>query len=111
MAIQNPWWAFRKELIVSEEDRPGVYEVEGGYGEVVYIGGAAKVRSQLQAHLKAPETSCLRKRAVRYRVEYTKNFEKRREELMDEFVRRRGEAPLCNREAEAPKKDSGRRAA
>ena len=111
MDMRNPWWAFRREIVDTEQDAPGVYELEGGYGEVIYIGGSAKIRSQLQAHLQAGETSCLKQNAVRYRVEYTKNFEKRVDELIGEHVRRHNQRPLCNREAEAPKETSDRHAA
>ena len=111
MAIENPWWAFRRELVESEKNAPGVYELEGGYGEVIYIGGSAKVRSQLESHLKEPETSCLKRHAVRYRVGYTRDVEKRLEELKSEFVRRHNDPPLCNRQAEAPNDTSDRRTA
>ena len=89
------WWHFSRGTVESDRDDPGVYEMGNASDSVVYIGSSDALRRRLMEHLSESGT-CLRKNTVRYRIEYTKDYQARERQLYDKHVKIHGEPPLCN---------------
>ncbi len=96
MPIQNQWWSLTPNIVGYERDDPGVYELGDSDGTVIYVGSSIAVKRRLQEHLSVSTDPCIKKRAVKYRVEYTHRYEDRERELYDEHVRLHGRPPVCN---------------
>jgi len=90
-----PWWYFSRGTVESDRDDPGVYEMGNASDSVVYIGSSDALRRRLKEHLSESGT-CIRKNTVRYRIEYTKDYQAREQQLYDEHVKIHGEPPQCN---------------
>ena len=90
-----PWWHFSRGTVESDRDDPGVYEMGNASDSVVYIGSSDALRRRLKEHLSESGT-CIRKHTVRYRIEYTKDYQARERQLYDKHVKIHGEPPQCN---------------
>ncbi len=90
-----PWWYFSRGTVESDRDDPGVYEMGNASDSVVYIGSSDALRRRLKEHLSESGT-CIRKNTVRYRIEYTKDYQARERQLYDQHVKIHGEPPQCN---------------
>ncbi len=92
----SQWWAFRWGMVEYDHEKSGVYQFADATGTVVYIGGSDNVKRRLAQHLGEDTTTCIRRKAAKYRVEYTSHYRRREKELYDEFVRKYGKPPECN---------------
>lgn len=90
-----PWWHFSRATVESDRDDPGVYEMGDASDSVVYIGSSDALKRRLKEHLSESGT-CIRKNTVRYRIEYTKDYQARERQLYDKHVKIHGEPPQCN---------------
>ena len=89
-----PWWYFSRGTVESDRDDPGVYEMGNASDSVIYIGSSDALRRRLKEHLSESGT-CIRKNTVRYRIEYTKDYQARERQLYDQHVKIHGEPPQC----------------
>ena len=90
------WWSFTRDLVDTEYDESGVYELGDASREVIYIGSSGVVRTRLTEHLSGREGPCT-KSATYYRVDYTSNHRSEERRRYDEHVRSNyGFAPKCN---------------
>ena len=96
MPINRSWCAFSEDAINFEQDEPGVYELGDSASSIIYIGSSSKVLRRLKEHLNEWSTTCLKKHAAKYRVEYTVRFKAREWELYGEHIRTHRIAPMCN---------------
>ena len=90
-----PWWHFSRGTVEWDRDDPGVYEMGDASDSVVYIGSSDALKRRLKEHLSESDT-CIRKNTVRYRIEYTKDYQARERQLYDKHVKIHGEPPQCN---------------
>ena len=90
-----PWWHFSRATVESDRDDPGVYEMGDASDSVVYIGSSDALRRRLKEHLSESGT-CIRKNTVRYRIEYTKDYQARERQLYDKHIKIHGTPPKCN---------------
>lgn len=97
MPLTTQWWRpLAEEIVQHEQDAPGVYELGDGNGAVVYVGSSNAIRRRLREHLGESGTSCIKRSAAKYRLEYTPNYAAQERQLYDEHVRRHGRPPQCN---------------
>ena len=96
MLIGKQWWPFVERIVRIDWDEPGVYELGDDTGTVVYIGSSEEVKKRLEEHLREPDSSCIRRNATQYRVEYTHEYETRERELYRLHVATFGKPPRCN---------------
>lgn len=89
------WWSFTKELVGTEYDESGVYELGDESRKVIYIGSSGVVRTRLTEHLSRREGSCTLS-ASYYRVDYTSSYRSEERRRYDEYVRTHGHRPKCN---------------
>ena len=82
-------------MVDMDEDKEGVYEFGDAKENVVYVGGTGEIKTRLKRHLKTKD-QCIKTNAKKYRIEYTKNYKKREQELYDEHVNIYGIPPKCN---------------
>ena len=96
MPIDDIWWSLTREMVATENDIGGVYELsEDHRGDTpIYVGSSVKVKERLERHRNTTDP-CLRA-ATHYRIEYTPDYENRERELYDEHVRIHGLPPRCN---------------
>ncbi len=96
MPIDNFWWSLTREMIETETDTSGVYELgEDHRGHTpIYVGSSVRIKERLEGHRNTTDP-CLRN-ATHYRTEYTPNYKNREQELYDEHVRLHGLPPRCN---------------
>jgi len=92
----SDWWTFSQGMIDSDREEGGVYEFADANGTLIYIGSANNVKRRLGEHLGENATTCIKKNAAKYRIEYTPYYQTREKELYDEFVRQYGKPPKCN---------------
>ena len=90
-----PWWHFSRATVESDRDDPGVYEMGDASDSVVYIGSSDALKRRLNEHLSESGT-CIRKNTVRYRIEYTNDYQARERQLYDQHVKIHGKPPQCN---------------
>jgi excinuclease UvrABC nuclease subunit len=64
------WWVFSDALVETDRDDPGVYQLADPNAELVYIGSAKEVRRRLKEHLVEETTSCIKRCAAKYQIEY-----------------------------------------
>jgi len=95
MPLTEKDWAFAKNLVQTERDEYGVYELLSS-GDILYVGEGV-VRSRLMAHFPdGPEPIV---GAERYRVEYTGSKEKaeqREREELERYRIQKGRLPEFN---------------
>jgi GIY-YIG catalytic domain len=96
MSIRGQWWSFVESMVQMDRDVPGVYELGDVVGTVVYIGSSQEVRKRLLEHLSEVESTCVRRNATQYRIEYTYECENRERELYKLHVATYGKPPRCN---------------
>jgi hypothetical protein len=96
MPIESEWWSFTVNQVEMERDAPGVFELGNPGKNVVFIGSSRQVRTALLKHLEEPGSSCIRRFATRFRIEYTDKFRSREDELFNEHVRLHGKLPRCS---------------
>jgi len=96
MPIIRPWWTFIETVVNYERDEPGAYELGDAREDVVYTGSTDEIRRHLKEHLNEPSSSCIKQNAVKYRVEYARNYKAREQELYDEYVKSHDRPPICN---------------
>ena len=94
--IAAQWWRLSEVFIQVDQDAPGVYELGDASGTVVYIGSSYAIRRKLREHMGESATSCIKRYANRYRIEYTLDYGARARQLYDEHVRGYGVPPRCN---------------
>ena len=99
MPIINQWWTLNHDLVKYDREDSGAYEFGDSNGNIVYIGSSDNIQRRLTEHLVEPAGSCTKRYAARYRIEYTSDFARREQQLLEEFVARNGKAPRCNEEA------------
>jgi len=92
----SQWWSFTEGMVDSDRNEAGVYEFENSAGTIVYIGSSNDVKRRLQEHLGENTTSCIKKNAARYRIEYRSDYQSAERAYYDDFVSRYGRAPQCN---------------
>src|SRR5436309_12619122 len=90
-----PWWHFSRATVESDRDDPGVYEMGDASDSVVYIGSSDALKRRLKEQLSESGT-CIRKNTVRYRIEYTKDYQARERQLYDKHIKIHGKPPKCN---------------
>src|SRR5437763_6634453 len=95
MALSQ-WWSFTDGCVDTDREQAGVYQLGDANEKVVYVGSTNNLKRRLKEHLGEATTSCIKKNAKRYQLEYTEDYEKREQELYDAHVRKYGEKPLCN---------------
>jgi GIY-YIG catalytic domain len=96
MPIPTQWWSFDESMVRIDRDQPGVYELGDDTGTVVYIGSSQELGKRLAEHLREPESSCVRRNATQYRIEYTHECENRERELYKVHIATYGKPPRCN---------------
>jgi excinuclease UvrABC nuclease subunit len=92
----SQWWTFTDGMVNSDKDEPGVYEFADANGEIVYIGSSNQLKRRLKEHLGEGTTSCIKKCAKQYRLEYTAYYITRESELIATFKMAKGALPRCN---------------
>lgn len=92
----SQWWAFSDTLVSLDRDEPGVYEFADTAGEIVYIGSSNQLKRRLKEHLGENTTSCIKRNAAKYRIEYTASYITRERELIASFRLVNGKLPRCN---------------
>jgi hypothetical protein len=92
----SQWWDFREGLVDSDLDQAGVYVFADSNGQIVYVGSSIQVRRRLKEHLGEGTTSCIKRCAARYAIEYTSSYVSREREVYDSVVRSTGKPPRCN---------------
>lgn len=101
MPIEQPWWVFGDVLIASERELPGVYELGNAAGEVIYIGSSNNVARRLREHWVDAGSSCVKRYATQYRVEYDANYLARERELYALHMRIHAKPPRCGSDVDA----------
>jgi len=92
----SQWWTFSDGIVDSDRNDPGVYEFANTAGVVLYIGSTNDIKRRLKEHLGESTTSCIKKNAAKYRIEYTTSYATRERELIEEYRRTYGRLPQCN---------------
>jgi len=92
----SQWWTFSDGMVESDREAAGVYQLGDANEKVVYVGSSNNLKRRLKEHLGESATSCIKKNAKKYRLEYTDDYVNRERELYDEHVRVHGVSPLCN---------------
>jgi predicted GIY-YIG superfamily endonuclease len=97
MALSQ-WWSFTDTLVDMDREDPGVYQFGDDNEKVVYVGSAIQLKRRLKEHLGESTTSCIKRNAKKYRIEYTTAADRvrRERELYDEHVRIHSKPPICN---------------
>jgi len=89
--------SFNKDLITSERDDDGVYEILNGTGEVIYVG-AGPIKDMLAGHF--PDGTRPLMDAKFYRTFSggpLNNLEIRKKMLLDDYMAIKGDYPKYNR--------------
>ena len=92
----SQWWSFTDGMVESDKEASGVYQFGDANETVVYVGSSDNLKRRLKEHLGESTTSCIKKNAKKYRLEYTTAYVTRERELYDEHVRVHGKPPMCN---------------
>ena len=90
------WKPFDPVVVADEKDEPGVYELANSDDMTVYIGSADRVRDRLWVHVGELPDSCIRRHAVKYRVDYIADYKNQELLMRSLFLDAFGEEPLCN---------------
>ena len=95
MPIDGSWWVFGDVLIATERELPGVYELGNAAGEVIYIGSSTNICRRLREHWIDSTSSCVKRNATQYRVEYRADYLARERELYEGHVKIHSKPPIC----------------
>ena len=91
----SQWWAFTENLVNTEQDSPGVYELGNSSKNVVYIGSTNAIKRRLLEHLGGSDP-CINTHAKYYRVDYRPDYATEERRRYDAFVIANGRPPRCN---------------
>jgi hypothetical protein len=90
----SDWWSYRENLVKSDRDDFGVYELADEYNNTVYYG-SGKIRTRLLSHLNKKEFPVARC----YRMEYTSceaDCRRKEEQLLHAYKKTHGKPPMYN---------------
>jgi predicted GIY-YIG superfamily endonuclease len=97
MPIVGTRWDLQENWVDTDRDDPGVYELSDSQETVIYVGSAEKLKQRLKGHLNEKDNDCIKKKAKKYRLQYTSQYKAREKELYDEHVKTFGRPPACNK--------------
>ena len=92
--VWSQWWAYKVELVSSDPDILGVYELGDEEKNTVYYG-EGMIKTRLMDHLNKKECPLARF----YRREYLRTKEEcvaRQKQLIEEYKRIHGKLPIYN---------------
>lgn len=91
--VWSQWWGYRSELVTSDRDDFGVYELADDKQSTVYYGSGV-VKTRLLDHLNKKECPLARF----YRIEYCTETECRAKEqqLLEAYKKAHGKLPMYN---------------
>jgi hypothetical protein len=90
------WWTFSEGMFSSDGDTPGVYEFANAAGDLIYVGSTRTLQTRLRQHLSEDAKTCIKRNAVKYRIEYRSDYAAEELRIFDAFVRQNGRKPMCN---------------
>ncbi len=99
MPIATTVWNLTAGMVASDQEQAGVYELLNAQNEVIYVGSSDNLKRRMGEHVNEWQNDCIKRNAVKYRLDYTSNYKAREKQLYDEHVRVHGKAPSCNRVA------------
>jgi predicted GIY-YIG superfamily endonuclease len=91
----SEWWNFANANVEGDKNAAGVYQLGNSSG-IVYIGSSNDLKRRLKEHLAESASTCIRKNATHYRIEYRSDYQEAEQAYYDAFVRQYGRKPQCN---------------
>jgi hypothetical protein len=92
----SQWWTFSEGMVASDRDAGGIYEFANSAEQIIYIGSSGALQSRLRQHLGEDAKTCIKKNAIKYRLDYRADYAAEERRLFDEFVTQNGRKPSCN---------------